>query len=104
MNTITMTTSLRCGLPVNVEFTYVPARPGRMYLSNGDPGYPPEESEVDLVSVTHEVKGESFDMLADLGGRAMTDLCEKAEAHALAMAEAHLEARADDMDLLEDVA
>lgn len=37
--------------PLVVEFDITPGRPGRLYLSNGDPGYPPEPAEVDIISV-----------------------------------------------------
>lgn len=36
-------------LDVQVEFDYHPGSPGCMYLRNGDPGYPPEPAEIDIV-------------------------------------------------------
>lgn len=33
---------------VRIEYTITPGYPGRMYLSNGDPGYPPEPDEVEI--------------------------------------------------------
>lgn len=38
--------------PFEVEFDITPGRPGKLYLRNGDPGYPPEPAEVDILSVT----------------------------------------------------
>lgn len=42
------------GWALEVEGHYSPGRPGRMYLSNGDPGYPsePPEFEIERVSVS----------------------------------------------------
>ncbi len=37
-------------LEVLIEYTYSPGRPARMYLRNGDPGYPADPPEVDFVS------------------------------------------------------
>jgi hypothetical protein len=36
---------------VLVEYQYVPGRPAVMYLRNGDPGYPADPEEVDILSV-----------------------------------------------------
>lgn len=36
---------------VEVEYDYSPGRPGKMYMRNGDPGYPDEPPECDVVSV-----------------------------------------------------
>ena len=36
---------------VTVEYDYSPGRPGKMYLRNGDPGYPPEPALVDIISI-----------------------------------------------------
>lgn len=36
---------------LDVEFTATPYRPAVMYLSNGDPGYPAEGGEVEVVDV-----------------------------------------------------
>jgi hypothetical protein len=35
-----------------VEFTYYAGAPGKMYLNNGDPGYPDEPSEIEIESVS----------------------------------------------------
>jgi hypothetical protein len=34
-----------------VTFCYSPGRPGRNYMPNGDPGYPDEPAEIELISV-----------------------------------------------------
>jgi hypothetical protein len=34
-----------------IHYDYTPGSPGRMYLSNGDPGYPDEPAELDLTVV-----------------------------------------------------
>jgi hypothetical protein len=36
---------------MRVRFWYSPGRPGRMYLSNGDPGYPDEPAELAIEEV-----------------------------------------------------
>ena len=36
---------------VTIEYRYTPGRPARLYLRNGDPGYPADPAEVELVSV-----------------------------------------------------
>jgi DnaJ-class molecular chaperone len=41
---------------VEVEFDYSPGRPGRMYMPNGDPGYPeePEELVINKIAIEGE--------------------------------------------------
>jgi len=34
-----------------VHYFYSPGRPGRMYMSNGDPGYPDDPAELEIVKV-----------------------------------------------------
>jgi len=34
-----------------VDYTYRARRPGKMYLPNGDPGYPDEPAEVEIMNV-----------------------------------------------------
>jgi len=36
---------------VEVSYAYSPGRPGKMYLRNGDPGYPDEPAELEILSV-----------------------------------------------------
>jgi hypothetical protein len=38
-------------LEVKVKFTFTPRLPGKMYLRNGDPGYPSEPAEVEIDEV-----------------------------------------------------
>ena len=38
-------------LAFEVDFDYSPGDPGRMYMANGDPGYPPEPEEWDVTRV-----------------------------------------------------
>jgi len=38
-------------LSFEVDFDFTPGDPGRMYLANGDPGYPPEPPEWDVTAV-----------------------------------------------------
>ncbi len=40
-----------------VEFDYSPGRPGKMYLRNGDPGYPDEPAEVEVTEIRFEQRG-----------------------------------------------
>ena len=35
-----------------VTFEYRPGRPAKMYLRNGDPGYPADPDELEVVSIT----------------------------------------------------
>ena len=37
-------------LLLTVEVAVYPGSPGRMYMPNGDPGYPPEPSELEVLS------------------------------------------------------
>lgn len=57
---------------LDVEGHYSPGRPGRMYLRNGDPGYPdePPEFEIERVWAQVEFRGSSV-------GLDVTDLLEE---------------------------
>ena len=35
-----------------ISFEFRPGRPARMYLRNGDPGYPADPDELEVVSIT----------------------------------------------------
>ena len=59
---------------IEADFTF--GSPGRMYMSNGDPGYPPEPDEVEFLSVT--VDGQPFELSADDCQRAYNMLAEEA--------------------------
>jgi hypothetical protein len=37
---------------VEVKYNYYPGRAARMYMPNGDPGYPEDPAEVEILSVT----------------------------------------------------
>ena len=39
---------------VQVKYTFRPGRPAMMYLRNGDPGYPAEDPEIEIVDVVVE--------------------------------------------------
>ena len=43
---------------IEVHFTYSPGRPGVHTLSNGDPGYPEDPAEYEVIGVTYQ----SFDI------------------------------------------
>ena len=60
-------------LAFEVEFDYSPFRPGRMYMPNGDPGYPDEPAEMEITSIkmVHpkdpRVKAiETYDLMSDV--------------------------------------
>jgi hypothetical protein len=42
------------GVTFQVEFNATPGSPGRMYMANGDPGYPDEPVEIEILSVKLE--------------------------------------------------
>lgn len=48
---------------VVVEFKYHEGRPAVMYLRNGDPGYPEEPPEIEIVQITPAYGGEIGDEL-----------------------------------------
>lgn len=43
-----------------ITFTYSPGRPAVMYLRNGDPGYPADPAEIELVSATPTQDGKYY--------------------------------------------
>lgn len=51
------------GVDIDIEYYYEPFVPGRMYMSNGDPGYPDEG-------------GEFYIEKAFIGGQDVTELLE----------------------------
>ena len=55
MTTFSQTVTLDFGVlgeqDVEVSYYYSPGRPGRMYMPNGDPGYPDEPAELEILSV-----------------------------------------------------
>ena len=38
-------------LLLDVDYTYTPGNPGCMYQVNGDPGWPPEGPEIDILAI-----------------------------------------------------
>jgi hypothetical protein len=53
--------------PLIVEFYYYPGSPGSMYKKNGDPGDPPEDEEVEVLSARIENSNgrDVYDELSD---------------------------------------
>jgi len=43
-----------------ITFSYSPGRPAVMYLRNGDPGYPSDPAEIELVSATPTQDGKYY--------------------------------------------
>jgi cysteinyl-tRNA synthetase len=41
---------------VQVDYTYSAGRPGKMYMPNGDPGYPDEPAEAEILQLIEERK------------------------------------------------
>ena len=51
---ITITTEIEVNeepIEVQVEAEFIPGSPGRKYMANGDPGYPDEPDEINILSV-----------------------------------------------------
>lgn len=74
--TFSQTTTLDFGSlgehEVEVQYTYSPGRPGEMYLRNGDPGYPPDPAEAEIIAVylfgldiLSQLPDKSYDSLHD---------------------------------------
>ena len=80
-------------LPVSVEFTYTPGRPGTMYKNNGDPGDPPEDSSVDLESISVTIptinhygrrgKALHYELIQDLDQSVIDRITEQCDEHAV---------------------
>jgi hypothetical protein len=48
------TVSHRIGeIPVTISFSYYAGREGSMYKRNGDPGDPPEDAEIEILSIEY---------------------------------------------------
>ena len=45
---------------VEVFFYYTPGRPAKMYLANGDPGWPEEYAEVEITRVVPVERGSCY--------------------------------------------
>ena len=51
---ITITTEIEVNeepIEVQVEAEFIPGSPGRKYMANGDPGYPDDPDEINILSV-----------------------------------------------------
>lgn len=51
---VTVTTEIEVNdepIEVTVEAEFIPGRPGRKYMANGDPGYPDEPDEINILSI-----------------------------------------------------
>lgn len=79
---------------VRVEYTYSPGRPMKMYLRNGDPGYPAESPEIEITGVFVEdypewrpATDEEYDMFETAIDKHFDDMCEAAESDLLAVAD-----------------
>lgn len=46
---------------LEITFEYRAGRPARMYLRNGDPGYPADPSEIEVLSVKGPLTGDAYD-------------------------------------------
>lgn len=67
MNT-TETATTHLGANADIELTVrwrVVRHPGRLYLPNGDPGYPPEEDRV-MIDATYTVDGAIIEGIDDV--------------------------------------
>lgn len=54
-------------LEVLIEYKFSPGRPAKMYLRNGDPGYPADPAEVDFLSakLVHHTINDSMQKMLD---------------------------------------
>lgn len=63
-----------------IHFNYSPGTPDRMYLPNGDPGYPGDPSEVDILSLEWPCDSgylqATFDHLTEHDQEALLEECE----------------------------
>ena len=61
---------------VFVNYDYYPGRAGRMYLRNGDPGYPPEDAEADVTWVSFIKDGpDLWEILSEDAQNNLQDRC-----------------------------
>lgn len=47
-----VTVQTKVEVTVNVRLNYTTGSPGKMYMRNGDPGYPPEPAEIEFLEAT----------------------------------------------------
>jgi hypothetical protein len=64
-------------IPVAVHYRYVPGKPGCQYMSNGDPGYPDDPPELDIMRVEDQ-DGNAY-LLTDDEEDRLLDLIEELE-------------------------
>lgn len=59
--------SVKLSDDVELQLTgnYMPRQPGKMYMSNGDPGYPDEPAEFDIIEA-EITKGTVLDLILQL--------------------------------------
>jgi hypothetical protein len=82
-----------------VTFTYRPETPHVYYLRNGDPGYPGDPAELEIITVKHAKTGADVPdwlrAIFDTSDEVSDQLIERADGEARAEAEAAAEMRAD---------
>jgi hypothetical protein len=63
----------------DISFYYQIGGPGRRYLWNGDPGYPEEPDELEILSVTVQIGDVKLDVLPHLSEGTLDLLVEEIE-------------------------
>ncbi len=60
---VTITTEIEVNdepIEVTIDAEFTPGQPGRKYMANGDPGYPDEPDEINILSVL-DSNGKSYE-------------------------------------------
>lgn len=83
---VTFDTTITVGdteIEVEVEASYTPGYKGSFYAANGDPGDPPEPSEIEVDSITDENgKTYDYDSLSDVEKESIdAKICDEAESN-----------------------
>ena len=65
------------GLLYDVTFTYYSGSNGTMYARNGDPGDPPEDPEVEVLSILDSEGNDIFSKLTVQEAEDLLDACHK---------------------------
>jgi hypothetical protein len=55
------------GVTFKVEFNATPGRPGRMHMANGDPGYPDEPAEIEIINIKLEGNDQDLSEMLQAG-------------------------------------